>query len=62
MGDAVAWLLAVRPQLDYRAAVTYAAQLAGLPLAETVAWPSERPLAQTSGRRRVIRLEVSLAR
>lgn len=41
-GDAVAWLLATRPQLDFRSALTYAAQRAGLPLSETVAWPSRR--------------------
>lgn len=41
-GDAVTWLMATRPQLDYRAALAYAAQRAGLPAAATVTWPSCR--------------------
>ncbi len=41
-GDAVAWLLATRRELDYRAAVTYAALRAGLPAAAVVAWPSRK--------------------
>jgi hypothetical protein len=41
-GDALAWLLATRPQLDYRAALMHAALLAGLSPAAAVAWPSRR--------------------
>lgn len=41
-GDAVAWIMATRRALDYRAAITYAALRAGLPAAATVSWPSWR--------------------
>ncbi len=41
-GDGLSWLLATRPQLDFRAALAYAAMRAGLPAAAAVAWPSRR--------------------
>ncbi|HXF56332.1 MAG TPA: CHC2 zinc finger domain-containing protein [Actinomycetota bacterium] len=36
-GDAVTWVLAVRPALDYRSALTYLAMRAGISLEKTVA-------------------------
>lgn len=40
-GDAVAWLLATRRELDYRSALMHAVMLAGLPPAAAVPWPRE---------------------
>lgn len=40
-GDAVAWLMATRPQLDFRAALMHAVMLAGMPPGAAVAWPRE---------------------
>ena len=40
-GDALAWLLATRRELDYRAALTHAVMLAGMPPGTAVAWPRE---------------------
>jgi hypothetical protein len=41
-GDAVSWLMATRPQLDFRATLTHAAMLAGIPIDQAVRWPGER--------------------
>ena len=58
-GDAVAWVLATRPELDYRSALTHLALRAGIPLEDTVALKDG---SAAPSRRRVIRLEVSHAR
>jgi len=41
-GDAVTWVLAVRPQLDFRSALTYLALRAGIPIEQTVAMGGSR--------------------
>lgn len=41
-GDALAWVLAVRPALDFRSALTYLALRAGIPIERTVAMGGAR--------------------